>query len=354
MPMLRTKMFSYLYKQVRKKAIAHHLEEAKKQDVAFDFESVVLDGEKRLSRVLNLPGSGLAFDFSVPSSLRTHLYDLHFDSPLTFSSFQGDLNQIEMWLRMGIGGGVFKTILMDPRPGNDRPRIEQVHIQNQEHLLNAYGLPGKGVLSFRDTIRDTALWSFGRPLGLSVGGHDPEEYFDVFSKLHETFSLVQSYPYYYEVNISCPNTNDGKNLLKHPELLEALLTKMRTVSESVFVVKLSPDQSDADLKTFAEVVRSIERTALNLGNTQFKASSTLSRGGGGLSGPSLFDRTLEMVNLLAPFELPIIATGGIDSTEKVVAVLDAGARCVGMATALVKDPYIIPRINTALARHWSA
>jgi dihydroorotate dehydrogenase len=352
--MLRESIFSSLYKRARKKAIAHQEVLAKKAGRTLDFESVILEGESKLERILNLPGAGLAFDFSVPSRLRTQLYDLHFDSPITFSSFQGDFNQIEMWLRMGIGGGVFKTILMDPRPGNDRPRIEQVTLDGEEHLLNAYGLPGKGVNAFRDEVRDSPLWSFGRPLGLSVGGHDPEEYFAVFSKLHETFSLVQSHPYYYEVNISCPNTNEGKNLLKHPNLLEALLKKMRDVTGAVIVVKLSPDQSDDDLKTFAEVVSTTERTALNLGNTQYKTSSTLSRGGGGLSGPSLFPRTLEMVNLLNQFELPIIATGGVDSEDKVITILEAGARCVGMATALVKDPYIIPRVNAKLAAYWSS
>ena len=353
MGMLRTKVFSALYKTARKSAIERQKNLAEKQGRDFDFEDVILHGEKNLEKVLNLPGSGLAFDFSVPSSLRTQLYDLNFASPLTFSSFQGDLNQMEMWLRMGIGGGVFKTILMDPRPGNDRPRVTQTEIDGEDHLINAYGLPGKGVLEFRDAVRDTPLWSFGRPLGLSVGGHDPEEYFDVFSKLNETFSLVQSNPFYFEINISCPNTNDGKNMLKHPELLEDLLKKMRSQTEAVIVVKLSPDQSDADLKTFSEVVTSTERTALNLGNTQFKASEVLSRGGGGLSGPHLFKRTLEMVNLLAPFEIPIIATGGIDSSDKVLAVLNAGARCVGMATALVKDPSVIPRINSELKEHWA-
>ena len=352
--MLRAALFSKLYKHTRKKAIKKQISIATSAGEKFDFESVILAGEQSLEKILNLPGSGIAFNFSTPSSLRTQLYDLHFDSPLTFSSFQGDLNQIEMWLRMGIGGGVFKTIMSDPRPGNDRPRIEQVDVYGEEHLLNAYGLPGKGVLTFRDEIRDTPLWSFGRPLGLSIGGHNPDEYLDVFNKLHETFSLVQSHPFYYEVNISCPNTDEGKNLLSHPELLEDLLKKMREESEAVIVVKLSPDQSNEDLNVFAEVVKSIDRSALNLGNTHYRTSDTLSRGGGGLSGPSLFKRTLEMVELLGTFELPIIATGGIDSADKVLATLDAGARCVGMATALVKDPYIIPKVNSAIAKKWSA
>ena len=78
------------------------------------------------------------------------------------------------------------------------------------------------------------------------------------------------------------------------------------------------------------------------------ARHCISIGRGGLSGSSLFARTIEMVSLLSSFSVPIMATGGIDSFSKVKRVLKEGASLVGMASALIYDPYIIPRVNKEL------
>ena len=70
--------------------------------------------------------------------------------------------------------------------------------------------------------------------------------------------------------------------------------------------------------------------------------------GGGLSGPLLFKRTLEMATVLAPFGLPLIATGGICTADQIVALQQHGVAVVGMATQLVTDPFQIVRINHQL------
>ena len=70
--------------------------------------------------------------------------------------------------------------------------------------------------------------------------------------------------------------------------------------------------------------------------------------GGGLSGMSIFNRTIEMVNLFSKFSIPIMATGGISRIEHVQALKKSGASLFGMATSLVLDPYCIPKINRQL------
>ena len=74
----------------------------------------------------------------------------------------------------------------------------------------------------------------------------------------------------------------------------------------------------------------------------------MSIGGGGVSGPILFDRTLEIAKLLKPFNLPLISTGGISSIEQVTALKKEGAVIFGMATAIVQNPFNIVRLNKAL------
>ena len=45
-----------------------------------------------------------------------------------------------------------------------------------------------------------------------------------------------------------------------------------------------------------------------------------------------------------------MATGGISTVHHVRAAKEAGAVLFGLATALIMDPYCVPRINCGLAR----
>ena len=97
---------------------------------------------------------------------------------------------------------------------------------------------------------------------------------------------------------------------------------------------------------------------VNAGNTQFRTveslglkSGQLPRNGGGLSGVAIFPRTLEMIHVFSDINIKIMATGGVSTVHHVRAVRDAGASLFGMATALIMDPYCIPKINNDLARY---
>lgn len=353
---MREKLLSWGYKQKRKQAIQNARAAAMRKGVSFDFETVIEDGEKQLKNLRSSLFNKFLFHFDIPKGIQVKLYDLTFPSPITFAAFQGDLSQLGMWLDMGIGGGCFKTILKEPREGNLRPRIAQVTYKGRAHLINAYGLPGKGVGGFLNTVAVSPLWRYNRPLGISLGGHTPEEYWDVFSEVETVLSQKHfASRYYYEINISCPNTDKGRALLENPSQLEVLLTRMRSKTDRVIGVKLSPDQTNESIVTFALAVKSVSKTFLTLGNTQYRTceqvglpSNAITIGGGGLSGPSLFKRTEEMIDLVSPLGIPFIATGGISTVDQVKLCLKKGATAVGIATGLALDPYVIPRINNQL------
>ncbi|MDP1694428.1 MAG: amidohydrolase family protein [Candidatus Woesearchaeota archaeon] len=159
-----------------------------------------------------------------------------------------------------------------------------------------------------------------------------------------------------------PNTPEGQQMAKHPELLLELIKYMRTKTDRVIGIKLSPDMSNEQLRKFAEMVMPFGKTYVNVGNTTYRKcidvdlpADAISIGGGGLSGPALYERTLGMAKVVAPTGIAICATGGIDSAEKVRAVQKVGREydvpvIVGMATAVVKDMYCIPIINRALGK----
>jgi dihydroorotate dehydrogenase len=138
---------------------------------------------------------------------------------------------------------------------------------------------------------------------------------------------------------------------------------MRKSTTKIIGVKFSPDSSDNELLAGTKILMKYEKIYVNLGNTKSVKSEDVGvekdlvwRNEGGLSGPALYDRTKEMVSLIRNEHclnfIPIIATGGIDSADKVIELQELGANLVGMASAVVLDMYCIPRINKQLAHYY--
>jgi len=348
---LKSGFLSFCYRHGRSAAVSFVCECQKRQHRVHDLEDVIEFGD----RVLRLLPR-FAFSFPIPEGIGVDLYDLRFPSPLILAAFKGDLEVLHRWLTLGLGAVTMKTVMANGRDGNPRPRIQELPGGN---FLNAMGLPCPGVnkkiQELERALRNGRLLLPGRPLGISIGGNSLDEYRSNFEQFRELFERHQA-PHYFEINISCPNTPEGQDMVSRPGLLKELLHFMRQKSSAVFVVKLSPDMSDGDILRFADLAGECGKTALNLGNTQYRSCEqaglpreAIAVGGGGFSGPALYPRTLEMTKLAAQTGIKIIATGGIDSADKVLELKRSGATLMGMASAVVKDMYTIPRINAALA-----
>ena len=321
-----------------------------------DYEKVVHIGQTMLS-ALKIASFQVNYSQKLAAlNMKSSVFELEFLSPITFAAFESHMPSIDLWLKLGCGGGCLKTIKLQPHNGNARPRMQQLAINNQQHLLNALGLPGPGVEKWVQIIQESMLNKYQCPIGISIGGHSLEEYKHVISTIAKQESSLPLFQQYYEINISCPNTTTGKSLHDQLSELEALIQYCKTITDKVLVIKVSPDATNQNLCNIAEIVKSYQRVTINAGNTQYRTcdslglkQSTISIGGGGLSGPSLFNRTLEMIKLLAPFQLPLIATGGIETVNQIKQIKESGASIIGMATKLVKNPFDIVIINKALA-----
>ena len=321
-----------------------------------DLERAILFGDALNHFIMITPFKYL-FKFKIPQNLETKLYDLSFPSPIIAASFKDDISSLVQWQLVGLGGMTYKTVLKEPSKGNQRPRIQEIKYNNGYGLINSLGLPTKGVKKFVKTFQSRKLLSFNRPIGISIGGNSAEEYFEVFHKINSKVKKSSYEQFFYELNISCPNTHDGKCLSEDIEALTVLMKKIRKSCTNVIVVKVSPDSSHENLFKVCELLVQLDRCAINLGNTKYITATsvglnkkTFSKEGGGLSGQGLFEKTLDNVDLVSSkFKIPIIATGGISSYEDVKKVLYQGATIVGMASQLVIDPFQIPLINRRLS-----
>ena len=314
-----------------------------------DLEPAVILGDKLLSGLTII--KKVVHEFPMPAGYNRNIHGLNFQSPLIGASFKSDKEALNSWMRMGLGGLIFKTIMRDKRDGNPRPRLKDVSINSKKSLLNALGLPGPGIEKFIEYIPSSSLWDYGRPIGISIGGDEINDYLFLASEIDSSLKRVHS-NYFYELNISCPNTHTGMTIGDDPPSLNELISKMRRQLSNVISVKVSPDSSNKTLNEIGEICTSHSSIIINSGNTQYMVREDLgfsennfSMKGGGLSGPHLFTRTLEMVRLFSHFGVPIMATGGISTINHVNALENSGASLFGMATSLVLDPYCIPRIN---------
>ena len=139
-----------------------------------------------------------------------------------------------------------------------------------------------------------------------------------------------------------------------PDNFDSVLKEIKIINVPISI-KISPDSSNGIIGKIAEICCFHDQVMINAGNSQYKSkaelnipSNSLTTIGGGLSGTSLFNRTLEVVKILAPFNIPIIATGGINNFDQIEILKKEGAALFGMATALIFNPYCIPKINSNL------
>jgi len=347
---LRAKILSFQFKSIRRFVIFFL------SKIPKDLERAIIFGDS-LNHLIMITPLRYLFKFSIPSNIKASLYDLEFESPLISASFKDDISSLLQWQLVGIGGVTYKTVLKSPSVGNLRPRIQEVRYKGDYAILNSLGLPTKGVKKFISSFVSKKMTNFNRPIGISIGGKNPEEYFEVFKEIEHHLNSLNYAHFFYEINISCPNTSDGKCLSDDLENLKELLLKFRSTSSRIIVVKVSPDSPDNDIIEICNILVQIPTTAINIGNSKYVradkvglSSKSFSMDGGGLSGKNLYGNTLRLVKLVSSkYDIPIIATGGVSSYDNVRELLDNGASLTGVATLLVTDPFQIPLINHRLS-----
>ncbi|MGQ7645250.1 dihydroorotate dehydrogenase [Streptococcus suis] len=248
-----------------------------------------------------------------------------------------DLNQL--------GSIMIKTTTRHPRYGNATPRVAET----PAGMLNAIGLQNPGV----DVVLSEKLpWLEQHfpdlPIIANVAGFSNEEYAYVSGKISKAPNVKAI-----ELNISCPNVDHGNNGLligQVPELAYQAVKAAVEASSVPVYVKLTP--SVADITLLAKAAEDAGATGLTMINTlvgmRFNLKTRqpiLANGTGGMSGPAVFPVALKLIRQVAQVtDLPIIGMGGVDTADKAIEMMVAGASAVGVGTANFTDPFACPKI----------
>ncbi|MDO4850260.1 MAG: dihydroorotate dehydrogenase [Actinomycetota bacterium] len=235
-----------------------------------------------------------------------------------------------------LGAVTTKGVSDVPWEGNASPRIAETC----SGLLNSIGLQNPGVEAF--CSGDLAwLATQDVPIIVNVSGHSVEAYVKVIERLEDE-TCVDAY----EVNISCPNVDEGGMTFgTDPEMAARVISACRCVTRRPLIAKLSPNVTDiaaiacAVVGAGADAV-SLINTLLGMAIDVERRSAVLARKVGGLSGPAIKPVALRMVHeVYHAVDVPILGMGGVMTGTDVVEFMLAGATAVAVGTANFVNPH---------------
>lgn len=290
----------------------------------------------------------------------TRAFGLDFKGPFGMAAgFDKNAEAVSELGALGFSHVEIGTVTRFAQPGNPKPRL--FRLKEDLSLINRMGFNNDGA----DVIakRLELLRASGKKLpiiGVNIGK----------SKVTEIDNAVADYAYsaeklapaadYLAVNVSSPNT-PGLRSLQAIDQLEPILVAVldRSLGKPV-LVKIAPDLADEDVVAVAQLAKKLKLAGVIATNTTVSRAGLVTdtnkvaeMGSGGLSGPVLASRSLEVLTLLRsnlPDEMAIISVGGVFSAQQVGERLRLGAQLVQGYTGFVYEgPLWARKINRGLA-----
>ncbi len=266
-----------------------------------------------------------------------------------------DKNALAVDATLGLGLGFVEVggVAPEPQAGNPRPRLFRLDADHA--VINRMGFNNDGMHAIAERLRVRAArpGTVGVNLASNTDTADPRSDFET---LVARFASVAAF---LTIDISCPNTANGRLFLR-PERLANLLARVQAARASYRVpllAKLSPDVDDTRLAELVAVCTDAGIDGMIATNTTTDRPPSLASDRraepGGLSGRPLFARStkvLRQVYAQTRGRVPLIGVGGVSSADDAYAKIRAGASLIQLYTALVfAGPQLVTDIKTGLA-----
>lgn len=232
------------------------------------------------------------------------------------------------------GAVTIKSVSAEPWEGRPVPRLAPAGVG----MLNGVGIQNPGIEAWVTDIAPR-LHSLTTPVWGSAVGKSPEE-FALVSKGLESAGLAAV-----EINLSCPNLEDGRMFALDPGSSGAVVTAVTASVDVPVGAKLSPNAED--IVAVASACAEAGAAWVTLTNTAWGAGidietrrPLLSGEVGGYSGQPLKPIALRCVREVAQAlpELPIVGCGGVMHGKDVIEYLMAGASAVALGTIHFAEP----------------
>lgn len=240
-----------------------------------------------------------------------------------------------------IGGIIVKGTTLNPREGNDYPRM----VETPSGMLNCVGLQNKGVDYFCENIYPQ-IKDINTNMIVNVSGSCPEDYAECAARINELDGIPAI-----ELNISCPNVRQGGMAFGvTTDGASQVVRAVRDVYKKPLIVKLSPNVTS--IVDIALAVQDAGADAVSLINTLMgmvidieKRKPVLSIATGGMSGPAVRPVAVRCVWQVAKaVGIPVVGLGGIMNARDAIEFFLAGASAIEIGTANFVDPAITVKV----------
>lgn len=218
--------------------------------------------------------------------------------------------------------------------GNPRPRLFRIGSQD---ILNRMGLNGEPAHRVAERLSKCQSKAYGVNIAKT---HDPSIVGPAaIDDIIGSYKLLKTFGIYTVINVSCPNTKEGKTF-ETPESIRELLTALEPFRQGArpLLVKVSPLLLEEQLLNLAEVCEDFNIQGYVVSNTVPLDHPLF--GKGGRSGRAVFERAPQLVEQLYnryPNRM-IIGVGGIFEGRDMITYHVRGANFFQAYCGFVNGP----------------
>ncbi|HKK46901.1 MAG TPA: quinone-dependent dihydroorotate dehydrogenase [Balneolaceae bacterium] len=311
------------------------------------------------SALLKLLAS-LIYNYQSPK-LNQQIWGLDFRNPIGLAAGFDKNGEIpEIMEAIGFGFVEIGSITGNPSTGNPSPRM--FRLPKDRALINRMGLNNDGAKTIIKRLKNK---HFSIPFGINIAKtHDPKIMGDLaISDYVHSFNEAKKIADYITINISCPNTAEGKTF-EDTAALDELLSALKIRNDASVVptiIKVSSDLNRQELMDLLDICEDHRVHGYVACNTSAKREGLKTDQGvlkkigkGGLSGQPIAEKTIQIIQWISDAtngQKPIIGVGGIDSFNTALKMLLAGADLLQVYTGLIYEgPGLIKMINKQIVQ----
>lgn len=289
-------------------------------------------------------------------ALRSTVFGVDFPAPLGLAAgFDKDATGVDAWGPLGFGFAEIGTVTAQAQPGNPSPRL--FRLPSDRALINRMGFNNHGAGTAANYLRQRRV---GVPIGANIGKTKVTPAADAAADYTTSARLLGPLADFLVVNVSSPNTPGLRDL----QAVESLRPLLQAVLEAVSVpvlVKIAPDLTDEDVDAVADLAVELGLAGIVATNTTIRReglrtpqAEIVEIGPGGLSGPPVAARALEVIRRLharVGGQIVLISVGGIETVDQAWERILAGASLVqGYTGFIYGGAFWTRRIHKGLAR----
>ncbi|MFW6023356.1 MAG: quinone-dependent dihydroorotate dehydrogenase [Myxococcota bacterium] len=279
---------------------------------------------------------------------------LDLPSPIGLAAgFDKDARGYDALGALGFGFVEVGTLTAVEQPGNPEPRL--FRLPRDRALVNRMGFNNGGA--------EAAARRLARPrrtvVGVNIGKTKlvPDE--RAVDDYVVSTEWLAPHADYFVVNVSSPNTPGLRDLQTVDKLRPLLSAVRRTLDATApgrhvpLLVKIAPDLADEDVDAVADLAVDLGLDGVIATNTTIGRQGLASAperveacGPGGLSGPPLAERSLQVLRRLRARlgdRLVLVSVGGVESPAEAWRRIRAGATLVQVYTALIYEGPGLPK-----------